>query len=96
MDSMKRKWQARTSMVLAIANVLRHVILKLNLTSSSDMCTTKLQIYKGLTKFWTSILCPKPTLAKWHFKQCLMGECSHCGIHTLKVYLNELETNQNH
>jgi hypothetical protein len=51
-------------MVLAIANVLRYVIFKLNRISSSDMCTTKLQIYKGLIELWTSVLCPKPTLTK--------------------------------
>jgi hypothetical protein len=58
------------------------------------MRTIKLQIFKRLIEFWTFILCPKPALAKWHSRQCLMGECSHCRVHTLKVYLNELEIDQ--
>jgi hypothetical protein len=37
-----------------------------NLISSLDKCTTKFQIYKGLIELWTSILCPKHALAKWH------------------------------
>lgn len=67
---------------------------QLNPTSSSDMCTTEFQIYKGLTEFQTFILCPKLALVEWHSKQCLMGECSHCGVHTLKVCPNELEIDQ--
>jgi hypothetical protein len=53
---------------------------QLNPTSSSNMCTVEFQIYKGLIEFWTSVLCPKLILTKWHSRQCLMGECNHCGI----------------
>ncbi len=67
---------------------------QLNPTSSFNMCTVEFQIYKGLIEFWTFVLCPKLVLTKWHFRQCLMVECSHCGVHTLKVYLNELETDE--
>jgi hypothetical protein len=38
-----------------------------------------------------SILCPKPTLAKWQSRLCLMGDYKNYGVHTLKLCPFELE-----
>jgi hypothetical protein len=65
--------------------------VKLNLATNLDNCIVKFQTYKGLIELWTSILCLKLVLIEWHSRQCLMGDCNSCGIHTLKLWPFELK-----
>jgi hypothetical protein len=65
--------------------------VQLNPTTTLNNCTIEFRTYKGLIELWTSILCLKPTLNEWDFKQCLMGDYNSCGVHTLKLCPFELE-----
>lgn len=65
-----------------------------NPTNNSTNQIVEFQIHKGLIELWTSILCPKPTLAEWYSKQRLMSDYNHCGVHILKLYTFELQTNK--
>ncbi len=39
----------------------------------------------GLVDLSSPIFCPKPVSDEWHKQDCVMGDCSSCGINTLKV-----------
>jgi hypothetical protein len=44
-------------------------------------------IYNGTTSLWESIVCPKGDFEEWHKRECLYGECSHCGVGNLNFVL---------
>ncbi len=37
-------------------------------------CNAHHKTYVGLIDLWTSIVCPQPMDAKWHMKECIVGE----------------------
>ncbi len=39
---------------------------------------------------WTSIVYPQPMDVKWHNKQCLLRECTKCGVHKFPLHPQEL------
>jgi hypothetical protein len=41
--------------------------------------------FAGLDDLYSSIICPKLVGDEWQKQNCLMGDCSSCGINTLKV-----------
>jgi hypothetical protein len=41
--------------------------------------------FARLANLSSSIICPKLVGDDWHKQDCLMGDCSSCGINTLKV-----------
>ena len=49
------------------------------------MCNATSNVYVRMTQLWSSVLCDKDELACWHQRGCLLGDCSHCGVETLKV-----------
>jgi hypothetical protein len=44
-------------------------------------------IYNGTTSLWESIVCPKGDFEEWHKRECLYGECFHCGVSNLNFVL---------
>jgi hypothetical protein len=53
-------------------------------------CRAHLQVYERLTNLWTSILCEKDEFQMWHRQDCLMGNCTNCGVSFLKVCAQEM------
>jgi hypothetical protein len=51
-----------------------------------DECCASRITFSRPIDLCSSILCPKPLGDDWHKQTCLLGECSSCGIKTLKVY----------
>lgn len=55
-------------------------------TSLGDStCNGTSNVYGRMTQLWSSVLCDKEEFACWHRRECLLGDCSHCGVDTLKI-----------
>jgi len=46
----------------------------------SGKCTASCEILSHLTALWESIVCPRGESEEWHKLECLLGECSMCGV----------------
>jgi hypothetical protein len=32
------------------------------------------------------VVCPRQEFLKWHARECLLGQCEHCGVENLLIY----------
>ena len=62
--------------------------------TSAIGCSASLQTYESFSGFWSLVLYPIGPRCLWHNRECLLGECLHCGVDTLKICPLELECTQ--
>lgn len=43
-------------------------------------CSAPEFVFKGITKLWLEVVCPKLETEEWHKYSCLMGTCDACGV----------------
>jgi hypothetical protein len=48
-------------------------------------------VFKGITKLWLQVVCPKLETKEWYKYSCLMENCDACGMKNLLFFLNEIE-----
>jgi hypothetical protein len=70
--------------------LLLHLDLLSYWRGSPTECQTHLCFFKRLIALWSSILCPKDEFETFHWRDCLVGECSNYGVETLKIFPFEL------
>jgi hypothetical protein len=46
-------------------------------------CMEKRATYPGFIALWGAVVCTKEPHTKWHVRDCVFGECDHCGIKNL-------------
>ncbi len=42
------------------------------------------KLYTNVVKIWEEIVCPKGQYDEWHHQECLLGNCSLCGVDSLE------------
>jgi hypothetical protein len=50
-------------------------------------------VFKGITKLWQEVVCPKLETKEWYKYDCLMGQCLEC--ENLPLCPNELNGRKN-
>jgi hypothetical protein len=63
------------------------VCCPLGVDQNVEECCAYQLSFSRLTNLWTSIVCSIVDGHEWHKRACLMGDCTLCGIGTLKVCL---------
>jgi hypothetical protein len=56
-----------------------------------EVCHAQSQAYSGLTTLWTFIFCEKEDV-EWHKKYCLFNHYVYCGMKSLPLWPNELQS----
>ena len=59
---------------------------------SGDCCLGH-SCFSSITAMWKSLLCPKAKDAKFHRRECLLGECDRCGVVFFNACPREMENN---
>ena len=54
-------------------------------------CAAHEAVFKGITKLWLQVVCPKLETEVWHNYDCLMGNCIACGVHILPLCPGEVD-----
>ncbi len=54
-----------------------------------EVCAPCKGSYKGITCLWEFVVCLKGDFDEWHKKECLYGDCPHCGVQKLYLCLEE-------
>lgn len=48
-------------------------------------CDAHNEVYERLTHLWSSVPCQKGDFDVWYKRECLLGDCSRCGVQNLRI-----------
>ena len=54
-------------------------------------CVAHEFVFKGITKLWLQVVCPKLETEEWHKYNCLMENCDACGMKNLLFCPGKIE-----
>jgi hypothetical protein len=60
--------------------------------ASHHGCGASLESYESFSGLWSFVLCPISPNSLWHKRECLLGECSRCGVNVLNICPLELQS----
>jgi hypothetical protein len=56
-------------------------------------CQASSKLYTSVTKLWEEVVCLKGQYDEWHHRECLLRDCSLCGVDSLKFCPCEEDVN---
>ena len=68
------------------------IMCALHVNDHDPHCVIHEFVFKGITKLWLQVVCPKLEIEEWHKYSCLMGNCDAYGVKNLMFCLDKIES----